>query len=155
MRAWMEAAGKADSYSGEFGFVDTEMYWPITHMVAPAKQAMECEECHARNGRLANIAGVFMPGTEDDRLVGLLGKLMVLAVIADFHVLAAYAIGAFVITHVYLLTLGHGFRAHVRPMIDGYEDTDLTPEQEAYLESNEPKRLKKGGCIHQGVQAAE
>ena len=66
-----------------------------------------------------------------------------LTLIASIHVLAAYAIAAFVITHVYLLTLGHGFRAHVRPMIDGYEEIDLTPEQESYLETNEPGRLKK------------
>ncbi len=44
--------------------------------------------------------------------------------------------GAFVVTHVYLMTLGHGFRAHVCPMIDGYEDIDLAPEQETYLETN-------------------
>ncbi|MDV7141349.1 tetrathionate reductase family octaheme c-type cytochrome [Tropicimonas sp. TH_r6] len=80
IQAGMEAAGKADSYSGEFGFVDTEMYWPITHMVAPAEEAMDCRECHSQDGRLVNIAGVYMPGTEDGGLVGLLGKMMVLAV---------------------------------------------------------------------------
>lgn len=50
-------------YSGQFGFVDTRMYWPITHMVAPADQALECEACHARDGRLAGITGIYMPGT--------------------------------------------------------------------------------------------
>ena len=48
----------------------------------------------------------------------------------------------FVIIHLYLLTIGEGFRAHVKPMLTGFEEIDLTPEQEAYLESNEPKRLK-------------
>ncbi len=66
-----------------------------------------------------------------------------LSVIAQIHLGAAYAIAAFVIIHLYLLTLGHGFRAHVRPMIDGYEQIDLTPEQEAYLETNEPDRLRE------------
>lgn len=50
-------------YSGEFGFVETEMYWPITHMVAPAEQALDCESCHARDGRLAGIEGIYIPGT--------------------------------------------------------------------------------------------
>lgn len=65
-----------------------------------------------------------------------------LSLIALVHLAAAYVIAAFVIIHVYLLTLGHGFRAHVRPMVDGYEMIDLTPEQEAYLEANEPERLR-------------
>ena len=80
----IEAGNKAAGadYSGEFGFVKTEMYWPITHMVAPAEEAMECEECHAENGRLANISGVFMPGTTPNSLVSWLGRLIVLGALA-------------------------------------------------------------------------
>ncbi len=63
-------------------------------------------------------------------------------VVANLHLLAAYVIAAFVIVHVYLLTVGHGFRAHVRPMVTGYDEVELTPEQEAYLTSDEPWRLK-------------
>lgn len=62
-------------------------------------------------------------------------------VLANLHLLAAYVIAAFVVVHLYLLTVGHGFREHVRPMVTGYECIDLTPEQEAYLETNEPDRL--------------
>ncbi len=44
-------------YSGEYDFVETEMYWPITHMVAPAEQALTCEQCHVdEGGRLDFIA---------------------------------------------------------------------------------------------------
>ncbi|MFZ5880808.1 MAG: tetrathionate reductase family octaheme c-type cytochrome [Chloroflexota bacterium] len=40
-------------YSGEYGFVKSQMYWPITHMVAPASDALACQDCHtAENGRL-------------------------------------------------------------------------------------------------------
>jgi hypothetical protein len=39
-------------YSGEFGWVRTEMFWPITHMVTPGSQALECAECHGETGRL-------------------------------------------------------------------------------------------------------
>ncbi len=39
-------------YSGEYGFAETEMYWPITHMVAPIEEALLCDDCHGQNGRL-------------------------------------------------------------------------------------------------------
>lgn len=74
--AGMEAAGKP--YSGEYGFVDTYMYWPITHMVAPAEDAVDCAECHSEGGRMANIAGVFLPGTDTMSLTGILGRIIVL-----------------------------------------------------------------------------
>lgn len=56
-----------------------------------------------------------------------------LALVANVHVLAAFAIAAFVVIHIYLLTMGHGFRSHVQPMISGYDKVDLSPEAEAYL----------------------
>ena len=56
-----------------------------------------------------------------------------LTVVANVHVLAAFAIASFVVAHIYLLTIGHGFREHVRPMVTGYDKVDLTPEEEAYL----------------------
>lgn len=62
--------------------------------------------------------------------------------IANIHILAAFAIASFVVVHVYLLTIGHGFREHVRPMVTGFETVDLTAEQEAYLTAEEPGHLK-------------
>lgn len=42
-----------EPYSGEYDFVETEMFWPITHMVAPADQALTCNDCHTtKDGRL-------------------------------------------------------------------------------------------------------
>jgi len=64
------------------------------------------------------------------------------ALVSDIHLLAAYAIAAFVIVHVYLLTVGHSFRDHVRPMITGFDKVTLTPEEEAYLQADEPGRIK-------------
>jgi len=43
-------------YSGEYGFTATDMYWPITHMVAPASEALECAACHTDNGRIDWLA---------------------------------------------------------------------------------------------------
>lgn len=39
-------------YSGEFGFTETEMYWPLTHMVAPKTEALQCKSCHGPDGIL-------------------------------------------------------------------------------------------------------
>jgi octaheme c-type cytochrome (tetrathionate reductase family) len=34
------------AYSGEYGFVETKMYWPINHMVAVYQDALTCHDCH-------------------------------------------------------------------------------------------------------------
>jgi len=39
-------------YSGSYGFAETWMYWPTTHMVQPKENALQCTDCHAENGRL-------------------------------------------------------------------------------------------------------
>ncbi len=75
--AGMKAAGV--EYSGEFGFVDTHMYWPITHMVAPAKDALDCAECHGPDGRMDKIDGVYMPGRTPFSTAGILGLALVVA----------------------------------------------------------------------------
>ena len=44
------ALGMAESdmdYSGKYGFVVTEMFWPINHMVAPAEKSLKCTDCHS------------------------------------------------------------------------------------------------------------
>ena len=39
-------------YSGEYDFTETEMYWPISHMVTPIEEALQCDDCHGEAGRL-------------------------------------------------------------------------------------------------------
>lgn len=39
-------------YSGRHNFVQTKMYWQITHMVVPQEQALKCVDCHSAKGRL-------------------------------------------------------------------------------------------------------
>ncbi|MDX2445914.1 MAG: Ni/Fe-hydrogenase cytochrome b subunit, partial [Desulfobacterales bacterium] len=41
----MKAANLA--YSGAYEFVETAMYWGLTHEVVPKEQALSCAECHA------------------------------------------------------------------------------------------------------------
>ena len=58
--AGMLSAGKP--FSGKVGFIETKMSWPITHMVAPAQDALECQECHKKDGRLEAIDDIYIPG---------------------------------------------------------------------------------------------
>ena len=37
-------------YSGQYGFVDTEMYMSLNHEVAPKGAALGCTDCHGQNG---------------------------------------------------------------------------------------------------------
>jgi octaheme c-type cytochrome (tetrathionate reductase family) len=39
-------------YSGQYGFTETRMYWPTTHMVQPKENALQCNDCHSANSRL-------------------------------------------------------------------------------------------------------
>jgi octaheme c-type cytochrome (tetrathionate reductase family) len=78
--AGMKAGGFP--YSGEFGFVDTIMYWPLNHMIAPKEDAVKCGQCHAREGRLANVAGFYMPGRDGWRWLDILGWLAVAGTLA-------------------------------------------------------------------------
>ena len=38
-------------YSGNYDFAPTEMYWNMSHMVAPKEKALQCNDCHSDNGR--------------------------------------------------------------------------------------------------------
>lgn len=49
VRLGSEAAGVP--YSGQYGFARSEMYWPMTHMVVSADDALQCTDCHG-GGRL-------------------------------------------------------------------------------------------------------
>lgn len=64
-------------YSGKFGFVETYSYWPITHMVTPKEQALGCSDCHAKEGRLAGLPGIYMPGRDGNRWLDIIGLLAV------------------------------------------------------------------------------
>jgi len=73
----MEYAGLP--YSGQFDFVETTYVFPITHMVAPKNQTLACGKCHKREtGRLANLAGFYMPGWDRTALVDTFGWLLIL-----------------------------------------------------------------------------
>lgn len=60
--AGMEYLGRP--YSGKMAFMDTRSYWPLHHMVSPATQALQCADCHSRNGVLADLDGFYLPGRD-------------------------------------------------------------------------------------------
>jgi len=62
--------------------------------------------------------------------------------VAMIHVAAAFAILVFLFIHVYMLTTGHSFRDHVMPMVTGFDEVDLTPEEEAYLRKDQPEDIR-------------
>jgi octaheme c-type cytochrome (tetrathionate reductase family) len=76
LRTGAEAAGRA--FGGKFGFVSTEMTWPITHMVAPKEDALTCTQCHSKSGRLHAIDGVYLPRRDANGWLDIIGWLAVL-----------------------------------------------------------------------------
>jgi hypothetical protein len=82
---WKTAFDKGMAYidqpwSGKYEWVQTEMFWPLTHMVAPKENAVGCVECHTpeENGRLANLDGFYMPGRDRSGLFDMLGFALVI-----------------------------------------------------------------------------
>jgi octaheme c-type cytochrome (tetrathionate reductase family) len=81
---WNEAAIAGMSYlnlpySGNYDFVETEMYWPLNHMVAPKEQSLSCKDCHTRNnGRLAGLDNFYLPGRDRSAVMDGVGIALVL-----------------------------------------------------------------------------
>ena len=68
-------------YSGKFDFIQTQMDWPITHMVAPKEKALACSECHAKGGRLDKLEGIYIPGRGGNKLLDTVGWLAAAALL--------------------------------------------------------------------------
>ncbi len=77
--AGMEYAGF--DYSGEYDWIQTEMIWPLSHMVKPASEAVTCAECHTRSGdgRLAEVRGFYMPGRDYSAAIDWIGVLLIIS----------------------------------------------------------------------------
>jgi hypothetical protein len=82
LKAGMKASGQA--FSGEYGFVETEYYWPITHMVAPKEKSLACNDCHNRNGRLSNVPELYIPGQHKNEWLDRIGWLAVMGTLGGF-----------------------------------------------------------------------
>ena len=65
-------------YSGKFGFIETEMFWPLSHMVSSKEKSLKCVDCHSRNGRLSKVNTHWMPGKDRVFALDIIGLLMIL-----------------------------------------------------------------------------
>jgi hypothetical protein len=66
-------------YSGQWDFVDTEMYLPVNHMVSPASEALQCQDCHSReNGRMQFVEGTYIPGKTSKAAIDNLGVVLII-----------------------------------------------------------------------------
>ncbi|MFI5144581.1 MAG: tetrathionate reductase family octaheme c-type cytochrome [Ignavibacteria bacterium] len=52
-------------FSGKVSFINTEMFWPVNHMVSAKDKALQCTDCHDRNNsRLAALKDFYMPARD-------------------------------------------------------------------------------------------
>lgn len=66
-------------YSGEYDFVETSYVFPITHMVAPKDNVVNCTECHTRkDSRMAALTGFYMPGRDRFKILDLAGWALII-----------------------------------------------------------------------------
>jgi len=66
-------------YSGEYDFVETEMYWPLNHMVSKKEESLQCIDCHTRNnGRLANLTDFYLPGRDRNAFLDGFGIIVII-----------------------------------------------------------------------------
>lgn len=66
-------------YSGQYAFIETQMFWPINHQVSPKEESLKCVDCHVReNGRLAGLTDFYMPGRDFNPWVEKIGAAVIL-----------------------------------------------------------------------------
>ncbi|RLD73734.1 MAG: hypothetical protein DRI87_03165 [Bacteroidetes bacterium] len=79
-RVGMEYIGQP--YSGAYGFIETEMYWPLNHQVSPASESLKCIDCHTRNnGRLAKLTDFYLPGRDRSLFLDGFGIIVIIGAI--------------------------------------------------------------------------
>lgn len=80
-------------YSGQYTFAETEMYWPVNHMVSPKDKAVQCNECHTReNSRIGNLQDFYMPGRNYNATVESLGSTAIVLSLIGVFVHAGFRI---------------------------------------------------------------
>lgn len=75
-------------YSGKYSFIETEMYWPINHMVSSKDSTLKCVDCHTRtNSRIAGLKDFYLPGRDYNKFVDITGIGIILATLVGivFH----------------------------------------------------------------------
>lgn len=81
---WEEAIRQGMEYnerpwSGEYDFIDTEVYWPLNHMVSVKEETLSCKDCHIREkGRLENLNDFYLPGRDYNKLLDYSGFAIII-----------------------------------------------------------------------------
>lgn len=89
---WTIAAERGMEYlglpfSGEYDFVATEMYWPLSHQVSPKESSLQCIDCHTRSGgRLEKLDDFYLPGRDQDANIEVAGIILVIMAFAGITV---------------------------------------------------------------------
>jgi len=79
-------------YSGNYGFISTEMSWPINHMVASRNESLKCADCHTSNGRLNSLTDFYLPGRDKSNFLDRVGIILILMSFAGVFVHAGLRI---------------------------------------------------------------
>ncbi len=78
-------------YSGEYGFIDTKVYLPLSHMVSKAEDALQCQDCHTRqNSRMAYVTGVYVPGKSHHSQIGFFGRTLIILALSGIMIHAFF-----------------------------------------------------------------
>jgi len=83
---------------------------------------------------ISGLFYMFYRYTSGDNIGGL--DIESLETVALIHTAGAYALMAFVIVHVYLITTGHSILTNLKAMMTGYEDVEDENEENNYEEEN-------------------
>lgn len=99
--AGMKSAGFP--YSGKYDFIETEMYWPVNHMVAPKELAVSCVDCHTQSseGRLAKLTGFYVPGRDANKNLDFFGKWLGILTVLGVFGHAVIRVGSNIIQNKY------------------------------------------------------
>lgn len=66
-------------FSGKVSFINTEMYWPVNHMVSSKDKSLNCIDCHTReNSRLAGLNDFYMPGRDYSAVIDSAGFMLLI-----------------------------------------------------------------------------
>ena len=73
-------------FSGKISFIQTEMYWPLNHMVSSKENSVKCTECHSReNSRLAGLNDFYMPARDFSPVIETAGSwILILSLFGIF-----------------------------------------------------------------------
>jgi octaheme c-type cytochrome (tetrathionate reductase family) len=113
-------------YSGQLGFLRTEMFWIQNHMVAPKEQALTCVSCHTPGARL-DFAALGYPPERATQLQSLAGfAIEEVQVVTQGSGLELHWTG----------TPGHRYQVQLSPDLaqwtdapNGQRDAGLTPSE--------------------------